>query len=67
MKAIGVVVMTHTICNYFSFTGIPVELLQCGIAWEGMLCTILHFTQSTQHEYTEGLKHGDNKGHYKNV
>ena len=32
-----------------------------------MLCTTFHFTQSAQHEYTEGLKYGDNKGHYINV
>ncbi len=31
------------------------QSLQCGIEWEDMLCTIFHITQSTQHEYTEGL------------
>ncbi len=28
------------------------------------LCTIFHFTLSTQHEYNGGLKNGDNKGYY---
>ena len=55
-----------TLCNFFSFTRIPVSL-QCGTEWEDMLCTIFHFTQNTQHESTEGLRYGDSKGHYKNV
>ena len=32
-----------------------------------MLCTTFHITQRTQHEHTEGLKYGDNMGHYINV
>ena len=49
-----------TICNYFSLS------LHCGTEWEDMLCTIFHM-QGTQHEYTEGLKCGDSKGHYINI
>ncbi len=55
MKAIGVVVMTQ-----LPGSGIS---LHCGIEWEDIPCT--NIMLSTQHEYTAGLKYGDNKGgHY---
>ncbi len=64
-KAIGVVVMTQSAITF------PLprsrKRLHCGIEWEDTLCTIVHNTQSTQNEYTEGVKYRNNKGHYLNV
>ncbi len=65
MKAIGVVVMTQSAIT-FPLPGSR-SSLHCGIEWEDMLCTTFHVTQGTQHEYTEGLKYGDNRGHYINL
>ncbi len=64
MKAIGVVVMTQSAIT-FPLLGSRYSF-HCGIVWVDMLCTTFHFTQSSQHEYTEGLKYGD-KVHYINV
>ncbi len=46
--------MTQSAITLYQDPGLKLKL-QCGIEWEDMLCTIFHITQSTQHEYTEGL------------
>ena len=62
MKAIGVAVMTQTAIT-FPLSG-SCKSLHCGIEWENMLCYNTPFYTKYPARYTEGLKYGDNKGHY---
>ncbi len=57
---------TYTVTVVLTFTLIPVKLT----LWYSMRGHVVHnipCTQSTQHEYTGGLKYGDDKGHNINV
>ncbi len=42
----------------------PLKTVYCSIEQEMLYLEGFHFLQSNQHEYYEGLRYGDNRGHF---
>ena len=57
----GVVVMTE---SAITFPWDPGKAYTVVLNRKTCCVQYFHFTQRNQHKYTEGLKYGDNQGHY---